>query len=397
MENRLADRLVIYLIVSKLGGKYKLYKILAVDDREIFLTELKRLKLWDKKSEFKIVDTASNGKEALELLCRNSYDLVLTDIRMPVIDGLQLLREIQKDKLCPCVVILSEYSEFNYARQGIVLGAFDYLVKPVNEESMTKLLERTKKFLDDIRNEAHKPLSNIRDMSDLIKDNSEWVYLAADEKQIIKKLINKEDYALKLFSITTENIYKALFNDIIKADIVIKKMYHNIIAGVYENFSWLNDYICIEYFETIDYINEEDSSNFIEFYCTKITYLLDFLKKFYIEASDELIKNICEYILKNHNSDLKLKVIAEKFYINNTYLSNNFATKTGTRFNDYVTMVKMARARYLLINTQLKNYEVGYQLGYHDINYFSKLFKKYYGENPSNYRNNLKGEDYLKI
>jgi two-component system response regulator YesN len=364
-----------------------LYKILAVDDREIFLTELKRLKIWNEKSEFKIVDTASNGKEALELLCRNSYDLVLTDIRMPVVDGLQLLREIQKDKLCSCVVILSEYSEFNYARQGIVLGAFDYIVKPANEETMKELLKRTKMFLDNMGNDENKSLN---DTEHLENDNSEWIYPTADEKQIIKKLINKEDNAIKLFSETTENIYKILSNNIIKADIVTKKMYHNIISGVYDNFYWLNGYIDIGFFETTDYINKDDTGNFIEFYCGKIKYLFEFLKKFYLETSDELIKNICEYILKNHNSDLKLKVIAEKFYINNTYLSNTFATKTGIRFNDYVTMVKMARAKYLLINTKLKTYEIGYQLGYHDINYFSKLFKKYYGKNPSEYRINLK-------
>jgi two-component system response regulator YesN len=367
------------------------YKILAVDDREIFLTELKRLKLWGENSEFKIVNTASNGKEALELLGKNSYDLVFTDIRMPVVDGLQLLREIQKDKLCKCVVILSEYSEFNYARQGIVLGAFDYIVKPATEETMIELLKRIKTFLDNIGNKENKVLSH-KDY--LIKDNSEWVYPLADEKQIIKNLIGKEDKAIKLFSVTTENIYKILSNNIIEADIITKKMYHNIIASVYDNFNWLKDYIGIEFFETIDYINDQSSSDFIQFYCRKITYLLNFLKKFYLETTDELIKNICGYILTNHNSNLKLKVIAEKFYINNTYLSNAFATKTGTRFNNYVTMVKMARARYLLINTQLKTYEIGYQLGYHDINYFSKLFKKHYGENPSEYRINLKGVDY---
>jgi len=361
-----------------------LYKILAVDDREIFLTELKRLKLWGEESEFKIIDTASNGKEALELLYKNSYDLVLTDIRMPVVDGLQLLREIQKNKLCPCVVILSEYSEFNYARQGIVLGAFDYIVKPANEESIGEMLKRSKKFLDNIRDKKNK---SSNDEVDLKKDDLEWVYTAADEKQIIKHLINKEDYAIKLFLVTTENIYSVLGNNIIKADIFIKRMYHNIIKEIYNNFNWLNNYIDVQFFETIDYINEEGSNNFTEFYCEKITYLLDFIKKFYLETSDELIKNICEYILTNHNSDLKLKVIADKFYINNTYLSNTFATKTGIKFNDYVTTVKMERAKYLFINTSLKTYEVGYQLGYHDINYFSKLFKKYYGENPSEYRN----------
>ncbi len=357
-----------------------MYKILAIDDREIFLIELKRLKVWGERSEFEIIDTASNGKEALELLNRNSYDLVLTDIRMPVVDGLQLLREIQKDKLCPCVVFLSEYSEFNYARQGIVLGAFDYIVKPASEETMIVLLKRIKVFLDDFHDDKHYSLNST------VETDSEWAYPTSDEKQIINCLINKEENAIKLFRVTAETIYNVLSDNIIKADIIIKKMYHNIIMAVYDNFNWLSSYIDIQLFETIDYIHEENMNNFIELYCGKITYLLDFLIKFYIKTPDELIKNICEYILNNSNSDLKLKVIAEKFYINNTYLSNTFVIKTGIHFNDYTTKVKMARSRYLLVNTNLKTYEVGYQIGYHDINYFSKLFKRYYGKNPSEYR-----------
>ena len=358
-----------------------MYSILVVDDMEIFLIELKRLKVWGDKSGFKIIDTASNGKEALELLKKNSYDLILTDIRMPVVDGLQLLREVKKNKLCECVVILSEYSEFNYARQGIILGAFDYIVKPATEETMLELLKRTKSFLDKAYNKEY-DLANIS-----IDMDSEWIYPTSDERQIIKYLINKDDSAIKLLKATIENLYSVLSNNIIKADIIIKKMYHNIISAAYDKFNWLSNYIDINFFETMDYIHEGDANAFMEFYCRKIEWLLGFLQKFYIETSDELIEEICKYMLNNPNYDLKLKVIAEKFYINNTYLSNTFANKTGVRFNEYITMIKMARAQYLFVSTKLKTYEIGYEMGYHDINYFSKLFKKYYGKSPSEYRN----------
>ncbi len=118
-----------------------MYKTLIVDDRDIFLIELERLKVWGEISGFEVAGKANNGSQAIDLLKNNEYDLVLTDIRMPIIDGLQLLREIKKDNLCSCVVIISEYSEFNYARQGIVLGAFDYLVKPAAEESLLQVLQ----------------------------------------------------------------------------------------------------------------------------------------------------------------------------------------------------------------------------------------------------------------
>ncbi|WP_315073203.1 helix-turn-helix domain-containing protein [uncultured Clostridium sp.] len=241
-------------------------------------------------------------------------------------------------------------------------------------------------LIENIRNICKDTLLLINKLL-VIGVDSEWVYSEADEKQIINCLIKKEDYAIELFNNTAESIYSVLPNNRIKADIIMKKIYYNVIKALYEEYRWLNNYINIEFFETVDYVNKENINGFTEYYCEKISYLLTFLKKFYLEASDELINNISEYILSNSDSNLKLKIIAKKFYINNTYLSNTFATKTGIRFNDYITMVKMARAKYLFINTQLKTYEVGYKIGYRDINYFSKLFKKYYGKNPSEYKN----------
>ena len=356
-----------------------MYSILAVDDREIFLIELKRLKVWGDKSGFSIIDTASNGKEALELLEKKSYDLILTDIRMPVIDGLQLLREIQKEKLCSCVVILSEYKDFNYARQGIVFGAFDYLVKPVTEEKMLELLKRIKIFLDNRENA----------LLDKGRDNnidSGLLYSKYDEKQIIKNLINKEDNTIELWKTIIKKLYFVANDNIIKADIIMKEIYINIIRSIYKHFEWLKNYIHKDFFEIMDYIYEGNENASMEFYTRKLKYLLDFLRKFHIKSSNETITKICDYILNNVDSNLKLKDIAKEFYVNNTYLSKTFATKAGIGFNEYITMVKMARAEYLFINTNLKTYEVGYQLGYHDMNYFSKLFKKYYGKSPLQYR-----------
>ncbi|MBZ0313412.1 response regulator [Clostridium butyricum] len=353
-----------------------MYSILAVDDREIFLTELKRFKLWGDKSGFDIVSIAQNGREALTLLKENSYDLVLTDIRMPIIDGLQLLREIQKENLCSCVVILSEYREFNYARQGIVFGAFDYLVKPVTENKILELLNRIKIFLDNKENN-----SNSIDLN--------FLYSEYDEKQIIKYLLDGDGNAVKLWVATIEKLYLFFYDNIIKADMIMKKIYSNIIEGVYKNFQWLNKYIHRDFFEIMDYIHEGNENASMEFYTRKLKYLLDFLKKVSIKTSDGMINNICDYILNNIDSDLKLKFIAKEFYVNSTYLSNTFAIKTSIGFRDYITIVKMARAEYLFVNTKLKNYEVAHKLGFRDINYFSKLFKRYYGKNPSQYKGSV--------
>jgi two-component system response regulator YesN len=356
-----------------------MYKVLIVDDRDIFLLELKRLKLWGKASGFEIVGQANNGKQALALLNTNSYDLVFTDIRMPIVDGIQLLREIKNKNLCPCTVIMSEYSEFNYARQGIVLGAFDYIVKPANKEKITELLKRSKKYLDALSNKVN---------DEALMDSFEWAYpTIEDEKKIIQYFKNRNELAISFFKTTMENIYTAVGENTIKSDLIVKKMYNNIIKSVYTYFKWLNKYMDIDFFKTLDCIYDGNSDTFKSYYYGKVKYLFDFIKKFFPNSSDEVIDHICDYILDNFDEDLKLKVIAEKFYINNSYLSISFSSKAGIHFNDYVTMVKMARAEYLFKTTNKKIYEIGDELGYKDINYFSKLFKKYYGKTPSEYKN----------
>lgn len=333
------------------------------------------------RKNFKIIDTAPNGKKAFELMNKKKYDVVFTDIRMPIMDGLQLLRNIKKYKLCKCVVLLSKFPDFTYAREGIVLGAFDYLIKPLNEEQMIDLLRRIKEFLDE----------ELQEKSE--KKELYWINIEEDKKRVIKFLLLGDYEAEKIFKNIIENLYSLLADNGIKADIALKKIYINIIHEVYNNYKWLNKYLNIDFFESIDYLNESSKDSIKEMYIRKIRWLLDFLNKLSFNSSDELIKQVSEYILENPDSNLKLKVIAEKFYVNNTYLSNLFRKKLGIGFNEYVTIVKMERAKYLLINTNLKAYEIAYKIGYNDKNYFSKLFRNYFGKSPSEYRD-IEGNEY---
>lgn len=357
-----------------------MYKTLIVDDREIFLTELIRLKVWGEETGFEITDKANNGKQALELLKNKEYDLVLTDIRMPIIDGLQLLREIKKEDLCSCIVFLSEHTEFHYAREGIVLGAFDYLVKPVSAEHLLDLLSRVKGYLS-AKGSDPSPLGSA------LEDQYDWVYPSAEEKAIITLIINNDKSACPIFKSTLDNIYLVLKDNVIKADIIVKKIYHNIVTSVYDQFHWLSNYIEPSFFSEIDFLHDGDSSTYRDLYCRKMNYLAASIAKLHPVSSAQNIMDISEHILSFPETDLKLKVISEKFFLNNTYLSYNFYTKTGIHYNDYVTRVKMARAEYLLKNTSLKPFEVGFQIGYRDTNYFLKQFKTVYGYNATTFRN----------
>jgi len=352
-----------------------MYKVLLVDDHKVFIIELKRLKVWGENSGFEVAGSAENGKQALEMLKTSHYDMVITDIRMPVLDGLQLLRKTAEEHLCPCVVLISEYSEFRYAREGIVLGVFDYLVKPADESSILQMLTRAGRFLDS-RQEDDVPSGSEID----------WAYPAEEEKRIIAGIQNRTYDAVDIFKRASEELYAALPDNLTRADILVRKLYRTVMKASFDYFSWLRLYIDFDFFSMVNYNQNDNSEVCIALYCHKIYYLRNIIRKYFPEFNGT-IKDICVYILEHPEGNLKLKTLADRFYINHTYLSNSFAAKTGLYFNNYVTMVKMARAEYLFSKTSMKTYEVSYQLGYHDVPYFSKLFRRYFGKSPAEFRN----------
>jgi two-component system response regulator YesN len=91
------------------------------------------------------------------------------------------------------------------------------------------------------------------------------------------------------------------------------------------------------------------------------------------------------YIHENYAQDIRLAELAEKVYISRNYLSTIFRNATGETFNDYVTRVRMEKAKNLLLEGKLMVYEVADQVGYKNVPYFTTLFKKYTGRNPTEF------------
>ncbi len=108
-------------------------KVLVVEDERAALERIVNMKIW-KRGNFNVCGTATNGREALSKYRETRPDIVLTDIEMPVMNGLDFLAEVRKiDKTTP-VIILSCYESFAYARRAIQLGVQDYLIKDFLEE-----------------------------------------------------------------------------------------------------------------------------------------------------------------------------------------------------------------------------------------------------------------------
>lgn len=138
-------------------------RILIVED-EVKIRE-GMTKLISAHTSHKVIGEAGNGQEGLDMILRFHPDLVITDIRMPKMDGLEMLRKVHEMKIHVCSVILSGYSEFDYAKQAIHYGVEDYLLKPLAAEDIQEVLRRVEDKLEQEAGKLEgKPGRYIRDV-----------------------------------------------------------------------------------------------------------------------------------------------------------------------------------------------------------------------------------------
>ena len=119
-------------------------RIIIVEDEGLTRKWIQK-KIKELDMGFLVDGVFSNGSQVLKYLEKNETDVIFTDIQMPVMDGLELLEQIQKMEVQPYKVILSAYDEFHYARRAMKLGAQEFVLKPeLTEESLRHILEEAR-------------------------------------------------------------------------------------------------------------------------------------------------------------------------------------------------------------------------------------------------------------
>lgn len=356
---------------------------MIVDDMEIIRKEIKKYSIWGEETGFIVVSEAKDGQDALNKLRNKKVDLVITDIKMPVVDGVELLKRIIHEKLSSCVVFLSEYGEFEYARQGIVYGAFDYIVKPIDEEKLKDLLQKAAQYINEKNYEKEK----IEKLEVELEEKIEILYTHEDIKKIIKLFKDVDLKVIEAASNLIETIGTAINYDAIKIAYTAKHIMSAIISALEEIYPWLCKFVDVSEYTSTDFTKASSFSDIRNTFLEIIRELIMTIKKFeFGNETNSMIRNICKVVLDRTDTEVSVRTIADQLFLNQSYLSTVYKEKTGITLVEYMIMVKMERAKVLLHNSNIKNYEVADILGYKDAEYFSKVFKKYTGKTPSEYK-----------
>ncbi|MBB6020013.1 two-component system response regulator YesN [Paenibacillus sp. JGP012] len=138
-----------------------MYNVMIVEDSKPILRNIQML-LSSLEYPVQVAATAANGEEALEVIQKHHIDLILTDIRMPRMDGLALIEQAKEANPDLKVVLISGYSDFVYTRKALSLQVFDYLLKPVERESLEEVIGRVVEQLD------QRKVKNLVDLREII-------------------------------------------------------------------------------------------------------------------------------------------------------------------------------------------------------------------------------------
>lgn len=162
--------------------------VLLVDD-EIHVCELLRAMINWEALGFSVMGTAHDGNEALDIIKSGQPDLVITDIRMPGYDGLELVALVKQNNEQTEFIIISGYSEFEYAQTAMKYGVGDYLLKPIQEEQLTEALQRIKaRYEQRITTVRKQNILLAQNRTDVQRLRSTFVQLAARRPQELEQM-----------------------------------------------------------------------------------------------------------------------------------------------------------------------------------------------------------------
>lgn len=385
-------------------------KILIVDDEPLVRNSMAQMvgNLNDKYT----IEQAEDGEDAIIAMKKQSFDLVITDIRMPAVDGLQLAAHIFQFYPETYIIMLTGYSDFDYARTAIRYKVVDYLLKPASVDDIRKAVKKIDVLIQERR--ANSEIGKLRNFNLLEKRVQDLFYelpvpyydesLFPDFEYIslITFTINDKMLPEKTVRFSVKNIIGDICSEAGIPIVVVEEGHITTVLFSDHHDDSLIDTLVGNITKTIKKIlkfdiravqggSSKDLAEVSKLYQNSLHKLGINEKKTKVstapsESVHRLIRSAMSYIKEEYASDLTLTLIAERLFVNPNYLSSLFKSETGITFTHHLTRVRMDKAKELLKETNLKIYEICSDVGYSDQAHFSRVFKSLEGIGPYDYR-----------
>lgn len=342
-------------------------KILVVEDEYLERETLKMI-LGQRSAEYKVVGEAENGLEALDFVKHHDVDIVFMDIKMPKLSGIDAAKYIKEMHPGIAVIILTAYSEFEFAQHAVKYNVDDYLLKPVRPEYIFESLQNLKRRKEGM----DRPV--VTSPGDLLEQFRKH-FLAGDY------LHTRQDLR-SMLTLTGQSLEEEMG--------FLKEILHT--------FETMAGHFKVDLSEKVRMEVKSRLSPSLrkEEYFGILAFLLDeifeeiILKK--LVPYEREMEYAVQFIEKHLTRGVTLETAAQYMNISSHYFSKLFKSEMGQNFIDYVTERRVEWAKDLILSTQLPLSTIAFELGFNEANYFSKVFKKSTGETPSQYRKRMEKE-----
>lgn len=357
-------------------------RVLLVDDEYYFRQSLKYLIDWQTLG-FEIIGEASNGQDAIEKAA--NADLVLLDVNIPICNGLQVLEACTKRKYPAKIVIVTVYSEFAYIKKAMEYGAVDYLLKPLEKDELIRVLNKIKGMM----HESSPSTLDIRRhcKGDFFAQSRETSTLSFTSAQRLELLLLMRSDNREAVAHFLENLWKGTAHSA-----------EEIYFLMTEIISVCKEY-CIENSHAFHHENAYSNALKILQEATELTQVTAWLQEltetqmeFVANSSGknartkQIVENVKNYIETNYTDpELSVTTIAKAFFINYQYLSKLFAQQAGIGMSKYINHLRIQKAKELLDEGYSSVQGIAIKVGFSDVDYFSKCFKRQFGLTPSQY------------
>lgn len=338
-------------------------QVLLVDD-DVNMLELLKVQIPWERCGYTVMDTAHNGEAALKLIERRMPDLIITDVKMPVMDGLSFCKSVRQMRDDVPIILLSAYEDMETARLAIKYNVIEYMLKPLGHQKIQLICQLLQELAHNHEQQlfyvsiCNLPSFQCEITTHLVKMDVDWFQTFFDR-------------FVSCFSIRFQIIQTACVN-------MINLLYANYTDGsrlIREQRERL--YQCNTKLEMVSLVSQlyDQVLHPVESEIFSGNYQRGIFQQIYDYVSEH-------YMLPECGASM----LADRFHFSSDHISRLFRRYTGETLSAYINKRRMEYALELLENPKLSVNDVAIQSGFRNQNYFARFFRKNMQVSPTEYR-----------